>query len=275
MLRKIYYLFTPSLRRVVRRIWFFPLDACKFISGRREPLVPPHGLIFTGAGDFKAIGEKLANSFISSCHLQPTDKVLDIGCGIGRIARPLTKFLNREGAYYGFDVVRLGINWCKQAYHNYPNFHFRYIPLRNDLYNLTTNASPVDVDFPYQPDFFDLAVLVSVLTHMQEADVRRYFFEIARVLKSGKSCFCTLFLITAASDAYLKTSKNPLFKFRYDNYFLHNATVKDANIAYKWEVVEEMIHTAGMRITTFLPGWWAGGKKEERVDFQDILIITK
>lgn len=275
MLRKIYYLLTPSLRRSVRRIWFLPLDTYVLVSGKREPLVPPAGLIFTGAGDFKAIGEKLVNSFITWCHLQPTAKVLDVGCGIGRVARPLTKFLNQEGAYWGFDIVRLGISWCKRAYRNFPNFHFQYIPLRNDLYNLSTKAVASAFHFPYPSDHFDLVVLISVFTHMQEADVGSYFFEIARVLKKGQSCFCTFFLITKESDDYLKNSPNPFFKFRYDHYFLHDSTVKDANIAYKWEVVETMIQAAGMQITQFFPGWWAGREKEHSLDFQDVLIITK
>ena len=110
---------------------------------------------------------------------------------------------------------------------------------------------------------------------MQEDAVRRYFFEIARVLKTGRKCFCTLFLITEETDAYLKGSKDPFFTFRYDNYFLHDAQVKDANIAFKYEAVEEMIRASGMEIAQFLPGWWAGGNNEQSLDFQDVLIITK
>ena len=274
MFRKIYYLLSPVMRRIVRRIWFFPIDVYKWMTGKQEKLIPPQGLIFTGTGDFKKIGERLVNSFIMDCNLQPTDKVLDIGCGIGRIARPLTNYLHGDGAYYGFDPVEQGINWCTRKYADFPNFHFKYIPLRNDLYNLSARAIPAEFSFPYPSHLFDLVVLVSVFTHMQEADVRRYFFEIARVLKTGKTCFCTLFLITHESDAYLKKTANPFFTIRHDNYFLHDARVKDANIAYKYEVIEEMINAAGMKIKTFIPGWWAGRPPDESLDYQDVLIIV-
>lgn len=201
--------------------------------------------------------------------------MLDIGCGIGRIARPLTTYLDKEGAYFGFDVVPLGIKWCQRKYKAFSNFRFQYIPLKNDLYNLSTNAEPATFTFPYPNESFDLVVSISVFTHMQEAGVKRYISEIYRVLKPGRYCFCTFFLITPESDKYLRESKNPFFNYRYANFFLHDARVKDANIAYRYEVIEEMITASNLAIKSFHPGWWAGKAKEESLDYQDILIITK
>lgn len=37
---------------------------------------------------------------------------MDIGSGIGRTAVPLTKFLNPDARYEGFDVVKKGVKWC-------------------------------------------------------------------------------------------------------------------------------------------------------------------
>jgi ubiquinone/menaquinone biosynthesis C-methylase UbiE len=266
---------TPPLRRVARRIWFFPGDLYDIVVGKKQNLVPPKGLIFTGAGDFNAIGNKMLQYFIASCALKPFDKVLDIGCGIGRIARPLTTYLNKEGKYYGFDIVQSGIYWCRQNYKTYTNFDFQYIPLRNDLYNLSANEDPAAFTFPYYNNYFDLVVLISVFTHMQEPDVRRYISEISRVLKPGKFCFCTFFIITKESDEYLKKSKDPFFKFRFEHYFLHDRNVKDANVAFKYEAIEEMLKSSDLKIKAFHPGWWAGKEKKDALDFQDVLIITK
>lgn len=275
LLRKIYYLLGPRLRRVVRRMWFFPLDAYESVSGKRKELVPPKGLIFTGAGDFEKIGDKMLLNFKEQCHLTPYDKVLDIGCGIGRIARPLAGYLNKEGAYFGFDIVPLGIAWCCRHYTSFPNFSFQYIPLKNDLYNLTTNADPSVFTFPFDSNFFDLVILISVFTHMQEAEIKRYISEISRVLKPGQFCFCTFFLITEKTDEYLRKSENPFFPFRYDNFFLHDARVKDANVAYKYEWIEEVLNSSDLKIQSFFPGWWAGNDKKDAMDFQDVLIIAR
>ena len=201
--------------------------------------------------------------------------MLDIGCGIGRVARPLTTYLNKEGAYIGFDVVPSGIKWCQRNYTAFPNFHFHYIPLKNDLYNLSTDAEPATFTFPYRNESFDLVVSVSVFTHMQQAGVKRYMSEIFRVLKPGRYCFCTFFLITPESDRYLKESKHPFFSYRYADFFLHDASVKDANIAYRYEVIEKMITASKLTIKSFHPGWWAGKAKAGSLDYQDVLIIMK
>jgi len=49
--------------------------------------------------------------------LKPTHTVLDVGCGIGRVAIPLTKFLS-EGMYYGFDIVPSAITRCQKTYYS-------------------------------------------------------------------------------------------------------------------------------------------------------------
>ena len=90
-----------------------------------ENLVPPQGLIFIGAGDFIKIGEEFARYFIELGQLEPNEKVLDVGCGIGRMALPLTKYMSQQGEYWGFDIVKDGINWCAKRYTRlFPNFNF-------------------------------------------------------------------------------------------------------------------------------------------------------
>jgi ubiquinone/menaquinone biosynthesis C-methylase UbiE len=274
ILRKLYYLLSPGLRRTVRRIIFFPSDTLNRIFLVKDKLVPPKGMIFTGSGDFVGQGYILQKAITELCELQPDSHVLDIGCGIGRVARPMAGFLNENGSYNGFDIVKDGIDWCSVAYKDFSNFHFQHIPLQNDLYNLSTQEKASSLHFPYQSAKFDLVVLTSVFTHMQESDVLNYLKEIGRVLKKDKYCFCTFFIITKESDVFLQKSKEPFFKYRYENYFLHDSRVKDANIAYKYDVIEDMIGLSGLKIKSFHPGWWAGLKKEDCVNFQDVIILT-
>jgi len=275
ILRKLYYLLNPGLRRIVRRIFYFPSDALSYIFSGRDKLVPPKGMIFTGSGDFVEQGDMIFSAIRRLCDLQPNAHVLDIGCGIGRIARPMAYFLGATGTYDGFDIVKEGIEWCKKTYLHFPNFKFSHVSLQNDLYNLSNHNKASDFSFPYPSGQFDLVVLTSVFTHMQEPDVRQYLREIGRVLKNDKYCFCTFFSITPDSDKFLKNSKEPFFKYRYENFFLHDKRVKDANIAYKFEIIEKMLTSSGLKIKSFHPGWWAGLKKTECINFQDVMIITR
>lgn len=274
LIRKIYYFLSPPLRLFVRRMVFLPVDFISGIFHKRDKLIPPRGLIFTGGGDFAGQGDNMMASIMKLCDLKPDSHVLDIGCGIGRIARPMAGFLSNVGSYSGFDIVRDGIDWCAKAYSGYSNFHFRHIPLQNDLYNLSTQNKAADFSFPYPSGQFDLIVLTSVFTHMQEPDVQQYIKEIGRVLKKNKYCYCTFFIITTESEEFLRKSKNPFFRYRFDHYYLHDNSVKDANIAYKYEVIENMLFSSGLKIKSFHPGWWTGRRKDECENFQDAMIIT-
>lgn len=275
LFRKVYYALNPQQRRQARKLFYLPHDLLDTVLKRRPPLVPPKGRIFIGQGDFASTGDALLDNLLETCGLKPDHHVLDIGCGIGRLARPLTGYLDKNGLYEGFDVVDEGINWCREAYRNFPNFTFKHIPLRNDLYNLETENTADLFQFPYPNDCFDHVVLTSVFTHMQLEDVRNYIFEIGRVLKPEGHCFATFFIINKETESYLDTSKKPFFPYRFDHFFLHDPKVRDANIAYRYHVVEDMAKKAGLYIDQFHPGWWAGRLESTCMNFQDVLIFKK
>ena len=56
--------------------------------------------------------------------LRPDHHVIDIGCGSGRLALPLTNFL-RRGRYEGFDIDPDMIAWCRRSITpRHPDFGF-------------------------------------------------------------------------------------------------------------------------------------------------------
>jgi ubiquinone/menaquinone biosynthesis C-methylase UbiE len=241
---------------------------------KKIDLVPPKGMIYTGAGDFVQIGDRIANRMIIECGFKPDQKVLDVGCGIGRIARPFTKYLNIQGEYYGFDVVKPGVLWCNKHYKQFSNFHFDYVPVSNDLYNDTANVNDWEFNFPYYDKYFDLVASISVFAHMQQKGVQNYFREIARVLKTGKNCFATFFIMNAERKLNFENGRS-FFKYKEGQQYLHDRYVKDANVAYDYTLIEKFATTAGLIITKFLPGWWNEGVPGDQCDFQDVIIMQK
>jgi SAM-dependent methyltransferase len=270
-LRKIYYQLPPAWRFTARRLYYWPYDLYDSLSGQRPPMVPPRGMIYTGSGDFVAQGEKMVTYFKELAGLQPNHKVLDIGSGIGRIAIPLTSYLDAEGAYEGFDVVKRGVDWCQKEISNrFPNFHFQYIDLENDLYK-ASGADAAQFTFPYEENYFDLTVLISVFTHMLPAEVGNYLKEIKRVLAPGGQCFATFFIVNEETGR----GSNTAFTFSHDKgeYLLMDEQVQSANVAFKEDYLNSLITEAGLQKKAFYPGYWSGRDKSSCKDFQDILIL--
>src|SRR6202030_2923541 len=97
--------------------------------GSPGELLPPRELQdWVGGGGpavYTVIGHEFLRYLVDLCGLQPGDAVLDVGCGSGRMALPLTGYLNQEGRYAGFDVAREAIAWCTENISkSHPNFDF-------------------------------------------------------------------------------------------------------------------------------------------------------
>ena len=96
-----------------RTIYLATLDIKDRFLRNVDDITPPRSLHFVGGGNFKAIGETFVSHFIEVCNLEPGETVLDIGCGTGRMAVPLLRYLNESGSYFGFDISKKAIRWCR------------------------------------------------------------------------------------------------------------------------------------------------------------------
>ncbi len=275
MLRRLYYALPAKFRFTVRRLYYFPIDLIEGLIGKRDPLTPPKGMIFTGSGDFRNQGRHLLHLFEKLGNLKPYHRVLDIGSGIGRSAVALTSFLNNEGTYQGFDPIEKGINWCKKNITSrYPKFKFDYIPLKNDLYR-DDGASASNFTFPYPDDSFDFIILTSVFTHMVSAEVDNYLSEINRVLSSNGVVFATFFVLTEESKK-LSANNSFQFKFKNGNDWLMDEKVVSANVAFDEDFLHQsLVEKNDLKIEAFFNGYWSGRDKKECKDFQDVLILKK
>ncbi len=105
---------------------------------RRWPAALPEGH-YVGAG--------WLGLMIRHGRLAPNHAVLDIGCGCGRMAGPLTMYLNARGSYRGFDPVKKSIDYA-QTYLDLPNFRFEFTDLHHYLYNPQGVIDPSTFRFP-------------------------------------------------------------------------------------------------------------------------------
>jgi len=259
-----------------RKLYYYPIDIWESITGKRSKYQPPRGDIYTGSGDYIQQGELQCSHLFKHTHIQPDHQLLDIGSGIGRTAVRLTKYLNSSGSYQGFDVVQKGVDWCQETISpDFPNFHFQYVALHNDLYN-DSSGQAKDFIFPYQNEQFDTAFLFSVFTHMAIEEIEHYFKEIFRVLKPGGQCLTTCFVYDDALEKIISKRDRFNFPFEGDGFRLMDEKVTAANIAIAEEKLEQMIATAGLERVHFVKGHWRDNSmKGEVAEFQDILVVRR
>jgi SAM-dependent methyltransferase len=192
---------SPVLRSWVRRVLYFPADLSDRLWNHRREDRPPRGITFVGDGDFEAIGREFLGHFVDLGGLRPRDRVLDVGCGAGRMAIPLVGYLNEKGSYEGFDPVAEHVRWCREHIESrHPNFRFQHIDLRSPMYNPKGEVAPEELRFPYAEGMFDFVFFTSVFTHMMPAAVDRYLAEVARVSAPGAKSFITWFLIDDGAE---------------------------------------------------------------------------
>jgi len=270
---------SPKLKwRLYRiyRILMIPLDSIFLLAGKRDEFTPSKGTLFVGGGDFKEIGHGFLKHFIELGKLTPGEKVLDIGCGIGRMAVPLTKHLNSNGSYEGFDIFDEGIKWCQDKItKKFPNFQFKLADIYNGEYNPDGKIKGSDYDFEYENESFDFAFATSVFTHMLPQDLENYISELSRVMKKEGRCLLTFFLLNPESISLIEKKISTLnFITSSKNYSILKKNVPEYTISYKEDFVKDLLIRNGFEITEPIRyGSWCGRNKF--LSRQDIVLAIK
>ena len=268
--------FIPDcLKQPLRKIFYFPIDIIDGLNGR-DSMTPPKSMNFVGSGDFEAIGQEFKNYLIELTHLQPDSCVLDVGCGIGRMAAPLTGYLSQEGEYSGFDIVNKGIEWCQSRISSkFSNFHFLHSDVYNRHYNPKGKLRAHDFQFPYDDEYFDSVFLTSVFTHMLPFDMENYLREVSRVLKTGSKCLITFFIMNEESESLVRSGSGaPDFMHEIEGCLINNENDPEAAVAYYEESVKKMFKKYGLKITQPIHyGSWCG--RSNFLSYQDIIVAVK
>jgi SAM-dependent methyltransferase len=259
----------------LRRLAYFPIDISERLLGARDALTPPRGLRAVGAGDFRAVGRAFVDSFREIGGLRPSDRVLDVGCGIGRMAVPLTDYLNGSGSYDGFDVVSSDIRWCRRTISSrHPRFHFVHADCANAEYNPGGRIDARQFRFPWPDASFDFAFATSLFTHLLPAAAENYFSEIARTLAPDGRLYFTAFLVNERSRGEMERGRTSyVFPHEVGGAYTRNPNNPESAIAWEEASLMALLHRAGLRpLAPPFAGLWAGGSGPS---YQDALLVGR
>lgn len=245
--------------------------------------IPVSLMAMTGGGPdtFEAISGQHITSLQRHVGLAPEFSVLEIGCGIGRDAIPLTKLLSSAGAYTGVDIIEASVRFCAEAITpRYPNFQFIHFDVADQLHNPGGARAMTDFALPLPDASVDRAFAWSVFTHMYEHDIRYYLKEIKRVLKPEGKLFATCFIFDEAIlETAQRTNLTP-FNLRFDHELSADCRINDPQhplgaIAYRRSCIDRMIADSGLRpLRDFLRGGWSGHYADPE-DGQDVMVLAR
>lgn len=240
-----------------------------------------------GRGDFRKIGDNFVNRYIANGWVNSDTIFLDIGCGLGRIARPLLNVLGDKGKYIGYDINKTSIDWCKKSYSDYKSFSFNWVDVRSKVYNPDGKDSANSFNFPLPDESVDFVHMSSVFTHMFPADIRAYLKEISRMLVKGGRCSITFFLLDPLTK-HLKpmlsseTLENNLLGVKdwypIDGGYLRNKELPEDVVIVDELLVREMYGESGLIITNTIYGGWCAETRGQHFppgDGQDIIDAIK
>ena len=229
--------------------------------------------------------DEISNGHISylkkNIGIKKNDKILEVGCGIGRDAIPLTEILGEEGSYYGIDIIGRSIKWCKNNISTrYKNFQFIHFNVKDQLHNPLGLRNQQNLKIPLQNDSIDTIFLWSVVTHLFEKDIVHYFKEFNRVLKPNGVIMITCFIVDDKILKKLKKINLTPYDLKFEHYyddgcFINNKDVPAGAVAFTYEKMLEMINSGGLVLDRDLHvgNWW--GKKNSKGFGQDVIFMKK
>ncbi|WJH39062.1 class I SAM-dependent methyltransferase [Aliirhizobium terrae] len=243
--------------------------------------IPLDLMMMTGGGPetFEEISNHHQRNLKKWAGLTPNHAVLEIGCGIGRDAIPLSEYLT-TGSYTGVDIIWRSIAWCQDNIGaKNENFHFIHYDVEDQLHNADGATKTTDIVLPLADGSIDRIFLYSVFTHLYRADIEHYIREFRRVLNDDGLVYASTFIYDEDILTSSRNTNRTIFDLRFDHEIEQGCRINKpdrplAAVAFTKEAWLEMLEANGMRLTNRLFGQWSSFHPDPD-DGQDVIIFGK
>ena len=243
----------------------------------------PHNLAWrTGRLDqFRAISDAHIENLVEFGGLRGARHVVEIGCGVGRDAIPLTTMIPEDGSYLGIDIMADSIAWAQDNISPLaPQFRFVHFDVADQQHNPGGVSAMESHRIPAEDGSQDLVFLYSVFTHMFPRDVAHYLAEFSRILRPGGRVVASMFTMERRLIPYLARIgggglRKLTFSHEVEPGFFHNdPEVVPGATAYSATRIGEMAWEAGLVPERVVTGSWRRDGRYEVVG-QDLVILQK
>lgn len=240
---------------------------------------------WVGGADPELVGEISAEILLSHLPSVPDARMLDFGCGIGRVALAVLRRRPELAALTGFDIVPKLVDFCRENIGaNFTKANFELVADANDHYERYDRAKSVEAPQTHADllakygSSFDSAYAFSVFTHIDVNDFAPLLRFVGTLLKPGGRFLFTAFALTPFSRHQLdKGLTNPAFSRLH---FEENGAVlvgkpsdRLAFIAYDISRIEAMIWEAGLIPCEVEYGEWRSDKMSR--SYQDVFVCRR
>ncbi len=157
----------------------------------------------------KKTAKWLKNHFEKYINLS-NKRILDWGCGPGRIIRHLPDVIGKECEYLGTDYNEKSIDWCSK-----------------NLVNIQFNKNSLNAQLPYVDNYIDVIYGLSIFTHLSEQLHYDWYNELYRILKPKG----IMFLTTQGDNFKVKLTEFELKKYNKDQLIVRG-NVKEGHRTY-------------------------------------------
>jgi SAM-dependent methyltransferase len=242
---------------------------------------------WVGGLDPEVIGDGCVRILDRYLAIDSSSRLLDFGCGIGRVLLSVLKHRPEVGRITGFDIVPQVISFCDaHIASTFQQAKFELIQGRNDHYDrfiAMVGATAAKSHSLLQSEYasaFTGAYAFSVFTHMELSDFRSLLALLSNLLEPGGTLLFTAFLLTPYSRRSIqqRTTMFPFADAAFEeggDIFIGNMADRLGFIAFDLTLVQQMVLDVGLIMTHVEHGSWAGGNVYFSPSLQDVIACRK
>jgi|GEM_PF-2845630 len=211
---------------------------------------------------------------------EPSIRMLDFGCGSGKLA-PVGMLLSHpDGQYVGVEITASCIDVCRETHADLPRTTFHLARDYNASYPESHGGKVggYGADWPVADGSRDLVIAVSVFTHLQKREAEGYIRRIREVLRPGGVAILTFHLLDEPRREPIFGTDPGMKSFTFEHalpeqsgYFTSFLDAPEGSIALTHAALAALV-AEGFSTERVLRGTRFGGTDGF---FQDVVVLRK